>query len=198
MNFLANSILFGSIVLLAGCSMPSADDYQHASVTPHLVAPKGVELSDQQDYYPVPGASGVAQSAKQPSLLPPNAHLDRYQQSADSARSKKISAIRWSKKDNNPVLLLSQSAKKTYAKVGSALQHTDLQVLDKDVAMTSYFILDTAQTGKQVTEKTPIYRIAVEKVSANSARVVLTGENDESVAEITQKNILGAIEKYMA
>lgn len=198
-----------SVALLSGCANHSETAYLKESqqVKP-LQMPSGINLKDEQNYYPVQGRIASPQSTTTPSLVPPGSDLQRFEESKNTASSATTSTaaaapaslVKWSQSaEGEPVLVLLESQDKAWRDVGRALKATDYQVLDKDRTMSSYYILDTKATSNKITEKTPIYRVYVQADrAAGTAKVSLLSEQNQPVKASVAKQILQLLEQNLA
>ncbi|OGO91871.1 MAG: hypothetical protein A3F10_00645 [Coxiella sp. RIFCSPHIGHO2_12_FULL_42_15] len=201
MRFLNLSFIIASIALIAGCNGGKQVYLQQSQQVKPLQMPTGVNLKDEQNYYPLPNAASSHPAP--PSLVPPNSQLQRLEKKTvpDSANVTSnphaISIVKWSQgQSGEPILVLLEKQNKAWSDVGKALSATDYQVLDRDPSMSSYYILDTKATGNQITEKTPIYRVFVQ-ADNDTSKVLLLSEKNNAVSPGTAKKILQALEQHL-
>lgn len=201
MRFIKFSSVALVVGLIAGCGMHSQSDYaKKARVTPPLDLPKHVSLRSEQNYYPLPQQPNL--KTKQPSLVPPGSDLARFSAKKKAVKVRKpqhFTRAKWSEAgQGEPILALMESQNTAWLEVGKALRDTDYQILDQDPTMSSYYILDTKLTDNEVTEKTPIYRVYIEKDKDNSSKIVLMDEDNNMVAAKTAKRVLRDLEQHLA
>ncbi len=193
------SVVVAAIILLSGCSIHPQTDYaKKASIEAPLTMSKGLSLRTTQNYYPLPRKPNL--EAKTPSLVPPGSDLQQYKpkKTAGLKKSKRFAMAKWSEADTGePILVLLQKLPQAWAEIGKALHATQYQILDQDHSMSSYYILDAKATGKEVTEKTPIYRVYIKKGKNNSSKVVLMSETNKMVSAKIAKRVLGELEQHL-
>ena len=82
-------------------------------------------------------------------------------------------------------------------KVGKALRSTPYQVLDQDVSMGSYYVLDAPSTGNKVTKATPIYRVYLKPIGDKTEILLFNQHNQPAIREVA-KRIIAAIQQKIA
>lgn len=188
----------GLVTLLALTGCAKKDAYMHqAQQTAALKMPTQVALQKAEPYYQV--LHQINTDIEQPSLIPPDSHL---QQSTTQTKKKQSikSAKTLAKLESSrgtPILAIAENQQNAWGHVGKALRATDYQILDQDVSMASYYILDTSTTGKQITEDTPIYRVFVKDNKSTSMVMVLSESNERVDTQVTNR-ILGTLAEQLA
>jgi len=156
-----------------------------------LVIPPGAKAPKQQSYYKVPNIPASYNAKPVTSLVPPDSNFVKHQkQAAVNTKNTKNTKLA----NNAPVLVLKKTkATQVWARVGRVLKASNYQILDRDNAMGSYYVLDTQQTNNQITKQTPIYRLYVKQVGTNTQIKVLNQKDRPANAKVASR-ILATIQ----
>lgn len=93
--------------------------------------------------------------------------------------------------------IMLDNISQAWMKIGRALRKTSYQVLDQDITVSSFYILDTESTNNKITKATPIYRVYL-KSRGEGTQVFLLNKNNLPAIGSVSYRILLAIQKGMA
>lgn len=190
--------IFTCVLMLSSCAHMnySQKHYQKyvGTVSP-VIVPKGLALKKGEPYYQVPKITTTA-PAKSVSLIPPGSKVLQYRHSKNQKIQSASINSQWSySKNGRTSLKLPITPEVAWRKVEKALQKTPYKVLDKDSAMKSFYVLDTERTGNSITQKTPIYRLFIEKLGKKESQIAVLNRRSQPVNPDVAKRILGVLKK---
>lgn len=191
-------IIFTSVLMLSSCAHMnySQKHYQKyvGTVSP-VIVPKGLALKKGEPYYQVPKITTSA-PAGPVSLIPPGSKVLQYRHSKNQKNQSALINSQWSySRSGKTSLKLPITADVAWQKVNKALQKTPYKILDKDSTMKSFYVLDTESTDNSITQKTPIYRLFIEKSGKKASQIAVLNRRNQPVNPDIAKRILSAIKK---
>ena len=194
-------LLVMSSAMLVACTSHQTDYINKSKTISAIMLPPGVSIKPEENYYPVPATTETTS----PSIVPPGSDLQRFspkkqvsQPQAQTQLQKQASTLTsWSQtKGGGESLVLSEQQALAWKQVGGALQKTPYKILDQDVSMGSYYILDEKSTNDKITATTPIYRLVLQASGSNTDIVLLNQNNEPATPEVS-KRILGALKEQL-
>lgn len=214
-SFITMAVTSLASVLLGGCASHDSAYLQQSQQAKPLRMPEGVNLKEEQNYYPSPANNATvapASRSTEPPLTPPGMPTSAVTPSAAPAQSPSLATATSSPAPNNaaaaaqlsqnsegdPILVVNANEQTTWHKVSKALKASDYQIVDKDRSMSSFYVLDVRATDNKITEKTPIYRVFLQPDAAGMpTRVSLMSQKNVTLQPEVAKQVLQSIAQHL-
>lgn len=184
---------------LTACSRVQRNEamYQQAKAIPPIVVPKGATRPIQQPYYPIPKTAQLGSNTK-PSLIPPGSQIQQYKAQPKNQTTRVAkNASRMVYAQNNWSLEMPLSKSQAWSKLAHALPEAQYKILDQDRALGVFYVLDTQQTDKKITQQTPIYRLIIQP-KGKAVFLSLKDKQNVPLAPKTADRVLRAIQSKLS